>query len=76
VNQIDTESSPRSAAVTRVCSFCLSRMPLSSLVPQTDSMVCADRAGCDDRAARSGVYAPRESEDIMMEHAAMQGALR
>jgi hypothetical protein len=62
--------------VTRVCSYCLSRVPLESLVPQADSVVCADQPGCEARAARSGVYPQHESEEIMAGHIAMQGALR
>ena len=63
--------------ITRTCSFCMSRRPLSELGQGFGAWECLDFQACMERAAASGMY-PQPAEDwqaIAMREA-LQGAIR
>jgi hypothetical protein len=41
---------------TRVCTYCMTRQPLSALVPVADSRQCRDFDACTERAAAALLY--------------------
>jgi hypothetical protein len=50
--------------ITRVCTFCLSRMPASAL--SADLSQCVDLAACHARAQAKQLYAQTDRDSIEM----------
>lgn len=61
--------------VTRVCSFCCTRLPVSELGPSADSLQCLDQDACTQRAQERGLYPVTEHDPLLAAFEARQGAL-
>jgi hypothetical protein len=62
--------------ITRVCSFCNSRRPISELGQGVGAWECLDYQACMERASRSGIYPQLEDELEIAVRESRQGAIR
>jgi hypothetical protein len=67
---------PQQAEVTRICSYCLTRMPVRAMHQQADSLVCDEPVACMARAREKQLYPVTEDETAIAGWQLQQGAVR